>query len=39
MIERGLRGGMCQVGHKEAKANNKYMKDEYDETKPSTSTI
>ena len=35
MIERGLRGGMCQVGHKEAKANNKYMKDEYDETKPS----
>ena len=35
MVERGLRCGMCQVGHKEAKANNKYMNDEYDETKPS----
>ena len=35
MIEKGLRGGMCQVAHKEAKANNMYMKDEYDDTKPS----
>lgn len=35
MIERGLRGGMCQVSHKEAKANNKYMLDDYDENKPS----
>ena len=35
MIEQGLRGGMCQVSHKEAKANNKYMMDEYDESKPS----
>jgi hypothetical protein len=36
MIERGLRGGMCQVSHKMAKANNKYMNEQYDETKPST---
>ena len=35
MIEKGLRGGMCQVSHKEAKANNKYMNDDYDEQKPS----
>jgi len=35
MIEKGLQGGMCQVAHKEAKANNMYMKDVYDETKPS----
>eukprot|EP00438_Fugacium_kawagutii_P002275 Skav227368 [mRNA] locus=scaffold2373:95507:96952:+ [translate_table: standard] len=35
MIERGLRGGMCQVSHKQAVANNKYMEDDYDETKPS----
>ena len=35
MIEKGLRGGMCQVSHKEAKANNKYMGEDYDETKPS----
>ena len=35
MIERRLRGGMCQVSHKQALANNKYMKDDYDETKRS----
>ena len=35
MIEKGLRGGMCQVSHKEAKANNKYMMEDYDENKPS----
>ena len=27
MIENGLRGGMCQVGHKHVKANNTYMED------------
>ena len=35
MIEKGLRGGMCQVSHKEAKANNEYMEGEYDENRPS----
>ena len=35
MIEHGLRGGMCQVSTKEAKANNKYMEEDYDETLPS----
>lgn len=29
-IESGLRGGMCQVSHKNVKANNKYL-DDYDE--------
>ena len=35
MVERGLRGGMCQVSSKQAIANNKYMEEDYDETKPS----
>ena len=35
MSEKGLRGGMCQVSHNEAKANNKYMGEDYDENKPS----
>ena len=35
MIEKGLRGGMCQVSHKEAKANNKYMMVDYDDERPS----
>ena len=35
MIEKGLRGGMCQVSHKQAIANNQYMENEYDEAKPS----
>ena len=35
MIEKGLIGGMCQVSHKEAKANNKYMGADYDAERPS----
>ena len=35
MIDKGLRGGMCQASHKEAKANNKYMGEDYDTERPS----
>ena len=35
MVEKGMRGGMCQVSHKLAVANNKYMEEAYDENKPS----
>ena len=35
MIEKGLRGGMCQVSHEEAKANNKYKGEDYDTERPS----
>ena len=36
MVEKGLRGGMCQVSKRRAEANNKYMNDMYDENKPSS---
>ena len=35
MVDRGLRGGMCRVSSKEANTNNKCMREDYDETKPS----
>ena len=36
MVERGLRGGMCQVSHRKAEANNKYMEGLYNENQPSS---
>ena len=33
MVESGLRGGMCQVSHRIAGANNKYMEEKYDPNK------
>ena len=36
MIENGLRGGMTQCTYKKVEANNKYMNEEYDKSKPSS---
>ena len=36
MIEKGLRGGMTQCAHKKVEANNKYMNELYDLSKPSS---
>ena len=34
MVAKGLRGGMCQVSHRLAHTNNKYMERLYDKNKP-----
>ena len=36
MIEQGLRGGMVQCAYKKAIANNQYMGEDYDKSKPSS---
>ena len=36
MIEHGLRGGMTQCSFKKVEANNKYMNEGYDKSKPSS---
>ena len=35
MVEKGIRGGICQATHRYAKANNKYMNNYNKEIKPS----
>ena len=38
MIEHGLRGGMTQCSFKKVEANNKYMNEDYDKSRPSSYT-
>lgn len=36
MVEKSVRGGICNISHKQATANNVYMRDSYDPSKPSS---
>ena len=36
MIENALRGGMTQCSYKKVEANNKYMNEDFDKSKPSS---
>jgi len=36
MIEKGIRGGISTITHRYAKANNPYIQESYDETKPNS---
>ncbi len=39
LIDSGMRGGVCMISKRHAKANNKYMGKEYDPTKPTKHII
>ena len=39
MMEKGIRGGISVISHRHAKANNKYMNEDYDKTKESSYII
>ena len=39
MVESGIRGGISTITHRHAKANNKYMGEKYDTSKPSSYII
>jgi hypothetical protein len=36
MVERGIRGGVSTISHRHAKANNPYLPETYDESKPNS---
>ena len=36
IVEKGIRGGMCCISHKYAKANNPYIQEDYDPSEPTS---